>query len=244
MQRAGRRRWLAATVAGVAGLSARAAFGLRARAAVVREVRAVSGFDAVRWGGGGELILDQSGREHLSIEAEPAVLARVVTEVRERRLHIGFMPGRSVHSEQPIRWRLEIKTLSELDVGGAGNVRAGPLVVPALALTLGGSNELRLAALTARHLDARLDGAGLLQISGGQVEAQRVVIGGACDYDAPRLQSREAELVIDGSGQMLVAVAVRLVARIGGSGQVRYRGQPRVHSAVSGAGQVGRDDGG
>jgi hypothetical protein len=117
------------------------------------------------------------------------------------------------------------------------------LATPALALTLGGSHELQLQSLQARRLDARLDGAGSLHIGGGQVERQRVVIGGACLYDAPGLQSEHAELAIDGGGDMRVAVARRLVARIGGSGRVFYRGQPQVERSITGAGEVRRDDG-
>lgn len=242
MQSAARRRWLAKVLGAAAGLAAlRAGAG---RPALVVETRPVAGFDRVRWEAGGELTIEQTGREHLSIEAEPAVLALVVTEVRQGRLHIGFVPGRSVVSEQPIRFRLELKSLVALEVGGAGNVRTGPLSTPALALTLGGSNELRVQALHARSLDARLDGAGLLQIGGGQVDRQRVVIGGACNYQAAQLQSREAELTIDGGGEMRVAVAERLVARIGGSGQVLYRGRPRVERSITGAGEVRPDDGG
>jgi hypothetical protein len=238
---AGRRRWLAGTLVAAAGL---ATFGARpARSAVLAQARSVAGFDSVRWDAGGELAIEQTAREHLVVEAEPAVLALVRTEVRRGQLHIGIVAGRRVVSERPILFRLEVKTLAALDVGGAGNVRTGSLSTPVLALTLGGSNELRLASLRARSLDARLSGAGLLYIGGGHVERQRVVIAGACNYEASQLQSREAELAIDGGGIMRVAVAERLVARIGGSGQVLYRGRPQVERSITGAGEV-RSDGG
>lgn len=236
MEHAARRRRLAKALGAAAGL---AAFGIgAARPALVVQTRPVAGFDALRWEGGGDLAIEQTGREHLSIEAEPAVQALLVAEVRQGRLHIGFAPGRRVVSEQPVRIRLEVKALNTIEVGGAGNLRAGTLTTPSLALVLGGSNELRLQALRARRLDARLDGAGLLEIGGGQVDLQRVVIGGACNYHAAALQSREAELVIDGGGEMQVAVAERLAVRIGGSGVVRYRGRPQVVQTITGAGEV------
>jgi hypothetical protein len=56
------------------------------------------------------------------------------------------------------------------------------------------------------------------------------------------MTSREADVAIDGSGELRLAVAQRLRASIAGSGAVLYRGRPQVSQAVSGAGSVSRAD--
>lgn len=216
-------------------------WALQSSAATSVEQRAVSGFDGVDWQASGELHIEQTGRERLTVEAEPAVLAKVVTEVRRGRLVIGFKPGR-VESRETIRFRLEVKSLATLESTGSGTVRIGRLSGGDISLRLSGSDEVRLARVSARSLDARLLGAGELVVDGGEVERQRVVIGGAANYSAPRLASREAEVAIDGSGNVELAVRERLAVRIAGSGDVVYHGQPRVSEAVTGAGAVRRAD--
>jgi hypothetical protein len=231
-----RRMWLAgmgATV--IAAAPWRRAFA----AATVREQRPVSGFDQVDWSAIGELLIEQTGREQLSIEAEAAVLAKVVTEVRQRRLRIGFAPGR-VETKPPIRFRLEVRSLNVLQAHGSGEVRIGPLATPGLSLVLAGSDDVQLARLNARTLELRLEGAGDLAIVAGQVETQRVVLAGAGRYAAWGLASRQAEVALDGSGDAQVNASQNLVAHIAGSGEVQLRGDARVSASVTGAGGVHR----
>lgn len=197
----------------------------------------MSGFDSVSWEANGDLSIEQTGREHLSVEAEAAVLAKIVTEVHDRRLRIRFGPG-SVQTRLPIRFRLEVKSLSSLETRGSGSVRIGPLSVPALSLQLSGSDELRLVQVDARTLDARLDGSGEITISGGRVDTQHIVISGSARYDAVPLASRRADVAIEGSGEVRLAVSERLDARISGSGDVLYRGRPKVTRMVTGAGEI------
>lgn len=227
-----RRGWLLAGAAAVAGFRSQLA-------AAAQRSFAVQDFNEVLWRGSGELFIEQGAQEGLSVEAEPAVLARLQVEVRGGRLDIGFLPGRVV-TQAPIRLHLKVRSLVRLESQAAGAVRVGALQTPALALELAGSGETRIAALRARSLEARLAGSGLLAIDGGAVERQHVLIAGASDYQAPRLASRQAEVDIAGSGDAELAAAQRLVARIAGAGNVRYRGHPAVEQDISGAGTVER----
>lgn len=233
-----RRAWLtgaASTVAGLAGWRAPHAGSLPIR------VLPLDNVDSLQWEAAGELrIVQVLGGERLSVEAEPAVLAQVVAETRGRRLRIGFGRQR-VQTQQPIRFTLELKTLARLDTAGAGSVHAAPLAVPALALRLGGSEEMRFDRLSARTLDVRLDGAGEIRIGGGEVERQTVLIAGSGRYLAAGMASRRADLAIDGSGDLQVAVSERLDVRIAGSGEVVYRGDPQVVKSIPGAGEVRRE---
>jgi len=222
-----------------AAIAAVVLWPLRPHAGTQVEQRAVSGFDSVDWQASGELSIEQSGRERLSVEAEPAVLAKIVTEVRRGRLMIGFKPGR-VESRETVRFRLEVKSLAALDANGAGALHIGALSAADLVLRLAGSDTLRLARLSARSLDLRLAGAGDAVVDGGRVERQRVVIAGAANYQAPRLDCREADAAIEGSGNIELTARERLVARIAGSGDIVYHGQPQVLQTVTGAGSVRR----
>ena len=194
-----------------------AAGGLALAAPTATDVRELSAFDEVVWEAAGELSVEQSQRERLSIEAEPAVLAKIVAEVRERRLRLGVAPG-SIQTRHPIRFRLETRQLLALETHGSGAVRIGALSTPQLLLVLSGSGDIQLAQLNARNLEVRLSGAGNVAIDGGQV--------------------RDAQVSIGGSGQVRVPASERLTASIAGSGMVLYRGRPRIAQSITGAGSI------
>ena len=209
----------------------------QAHAATTTEQRPVANFDRIDWQALGELHIEQTGRERLTIEAEPAVLAKTITEVRQGLLRIAFAPGR-VQTQAPIRFKLEVKSLRALQAGGSGEIRIGPLTTPELVLRLTGSDNLHLAHLDARSLDAQLEGSGDLTIDGGSVLTQRVRLAGSGRHSAPTLASRQADASIEGSGDIELAASERLIARITGSGDVHYHGRPQVQQTVDGAGSV------
>jgi hypothetical protein len=214
------------------------ATGLALAAPTATQVRDLGAFDEVVWDAAGELHVEQSSRERLSIEAEPAVLTRVIAEVSNRRLRIGFKPGAPIRTEYPIRFRLETRQLAGLETRGSGSVRIAPLSMPRLLLILGGSGDVEVDQLSARSLEVRLAGAGNVAIGGGQVDSQRVAIDGSGTYSALRLASRNAEVSIDGAGEVRVAASERLKAGIAGSGELLYRGHPQISQSITGAGSI------
>jgi hypothetical protein len=68
---------------------------------VTSEARDVSGFDKVELKGVGNLSLEQTGSESLTVEAEEEVLPKIRTEVENKRLIIG--PERNTASTRPSR---------------------------------------------------------------------------------------------------------------------------------------------
>jgi hypothetical protein len=214
-------------------LLALAAVGVRAESRTYE----LAPFDAVVFDATGDLVVEQSGREQLVVDAEPAVLAKLAVDVTGRRLRIGFGPG-PLRTKEPIRFRLDLRQLASLDLRGSAAVRIGALDGPELALMLGGSADIRLARLTAQRLDVRLAGSGDIAVEAGQVERQRVAIDGAGRYAAPELASRDAEVSIAGSGDVRLAASDRLTVSIAGSGDVWFRGRPQLTQSVGGAGRV------
>ena len=205
------------------------------------ETRAVSGFDEVVFAVAGEVRIDQGARETLTLEAEPAVLRKITTEVQGRRLVIALAPGK-VETQEPIRTRIGVRTLRAFESRTAGEVRIGPLQSDALALVLAGGGSIRVDRLeNARRLDVRITGAGDVAIGGGRVTAQQLAITGMGSYAAPRLDSERAEVAIDGNGDVRLAASGVLNVRIAGVGHVRYHGDPAVTRSIRGIGTVEKD---
>ncbi|OUL98119.1 GIN domain-containing protein [Variovorax sp. JS1663] len=205
------------------------------------ETRAVADFDEVVFAVAGEVSIEQGPRETLTLEAEPAVLRKITTEVQGRRLVIGLTPGR-IETQQPIRMKIGVRMLRSFESRTAGEIRIGPLRGDALALVLAGGGSIRLDRLEdARKLDVRITGAGEVAVGGGKVAAQQLAITGMGSYSAPRLASERAEVAIDGNGEARLAASSTLAVRIAGVGHVRYQGDPAVTRNIRGVGSVEKD---
>lgn len=220
-----------------AALLAGGAYG----AATSIEQRKLRGFDRVRWMTPGELQIEQTGREHVSIEAEAWLHPHILTEVNDGQLTIALEPGRYPIRERLV-FRLEVIALRRLDARSSGDVRIGPLSSKAdFSLLLAGSGDARLARLQADALEVDIAGSGNVDIAAGRVDRQRIVISGSGSYQAFDLACRQADAAIEGSGDVRLAAADRLSARIDGSGDVRYRGAPVVLRTLRGAGSIERE---
>jgi adhesin HecA-like repeat protein len=224
-----------------AGCAAVLAAALPGPAWAATETRNVAGFDEVVFSVAGEVSIEQGPRESLTLDAEPAVLRKITTEVRDRRLLIGVAPGR-IETQQPIRMKLGVRTLRAFECRTSGEIRIGPLRSDTLALVLAGGGNIRLDRLEgARSLDVRISGAGDVDVRGGQVSAQRLAISGMGNYSAPALASERAEVAIDGNGMVRLAAHSTLDVRIDGIGHVRYRGDPAVTRSIQGIGTIEKD---
>ena len=199
--------------------------------------RPVGGFDAVEWDAIGELVIEQRATQRLRVQAEPDVLPKILTEVRQRCLYITLAPGR-LQTRQPIRIHVDVVSLQGLRTLGAGTVHIGELSGDALELDLAAPGDVIIAGLNARRLTLRMAGAGDVRIARGSVDMQRVVITGSGQYLAPHVASRRSTVSIEGSGNVEVSVRDDLDAHISGSGEIGYHGAPALRQQVTGAGRV------
>jgi hypothetical protein len=63
-------------------------------------------------------------------------------------------------------------------------------------------------------------------------------ISGSGDVDAYGLNSKNANITIEGSGNFKLSVSDLLTANIYGSGDIQYKGDPVVSSKITGSGKV------
>ena len=184
---------------------------------VTSEARDVSGFNEVELKGVGNLSLEQTGSESLTVEAEEDVLPKIRTEVENKRLIISPERNTSINTTKPINYKLTVKDLNTLEVSGSGNVEAEDINTDELAVTIGGAGDVEIR---------------------GSADSQEVEISGSGEYRAGDLESKEATIDVRGSGLATVNVSDELEAEVSGSGSVEYIGDPTVQQEVSGAGEV------
>ncbi|WP_300008193.1 DUF2807 domain-containing protein [Pseudonocardia sp.] len=181
------------------------------------EIRDVRGFTGVDLASVGELRIDQTGTESLSIQADADVLPLLTSEVSDGVLVLGVVPGSEIVDSGPIVYTLTVATLDSITVSGAGDATAANVATDRLTVELSGAGDVTAS---------------------GAADAQSVTISGTGKYDGEDLQSATAEVDVNGAGSAVVRVSDRLDAAVGGVGSVEYIGDPQVTEDVSGVGSI------
>lgn len=184
---------------------------------VVTETRNVNGFDGVTVTGAGNVLIDQSGAESLTITTDGNLLQYITTEVHDGKLVITGKPGVLYDKVKELTFKVGAKNLNSVQVDGTANVA--------------GKN------IATENLSVKLNGAGAITLS-GKATAQNVVLDGVGAYDGAELASQRAKVTQNGAGSAVVRVSDSLEAIISGLGSIEYIGNPQVTKNVSGLGTV------
>jgi hypothetical protein len=112
------------------------------------------------------------------------------------------------------------------------------LGVPSLAgLEIVGDSSVALSGLSAKDLALRIRGSGDITAR-GRVDSLEVEIDGSGDTNLAGLSAQTAQVRTDGSGQVDLRVSQVLDIVSEGSGDIVYRGRPRITSRIEGSGDV------
>lgn len=224
------------------------------RDTVTREIEPVS---AVRLGTAGIMHVEVGDTPSLTITASERVLEEITAVVHGDTLEIE-LPGAWINPG-PIEYELVLPALSSITVAGSadvdgdltpdgedvtvavtgsGTVELGGATADAVTVSISGSGDVRLDDVAARSVDVEIRGSGTASLE-GTTDELAVRIPGSGDVAGADLVARDATVEIRGSGTVTVHATGTLDARISGSGDVRYLGDPEVTSDVRGSGDVG-----
>src|SRR5919202_958624 len=206
---------------------------------VVSESRNVSGFTKVALESIGDLAIQQTGSESLTIEAEDNIIPKLKTEVKDNRLTISIEPNTSIQATKPISYKLSVKDLNALELSGSGSIDAENINTNNLAVTNRGSGDVAANDVDIKDLKIAQRGSGEVKMS-GKADTQDVNISGSGSYQAENLQSKEAKIVANGSGEATINTSDKLDVRINGSGSVEYSGNPNITQRIRGSGDLVR----
>jgi hypothetical protein len=240
-----RRTIRAAIVCGVflAGLAAVQAEGIfetgrwiSGSGIVKTQARSVPSFTAVQLDGVGEVTVSQGLVQSLAIETDDNILPVVTTEVRGSVLYLGIERGTHVRNLTRLEFRITMPVVTGLTIAGSGSIHGGTLLrTDELSLDIRGSGSVD-ARLDAGKLRASIGGSGSISVE-GTAEKLSVLIDGSGGYLGRDLRSADAEVHVNGSGDVTVFASRTLSVDVAGSGSVSYGGgaRPTIHTSGSGS---------
>jgi hypothetical protein len=179
--------------------------------------RQVSGFTSVELTGVGELSIEQTGTESLTVSAEDNLLPLLTSKVEGDTLILGKKPNNRIVTTKPITYTLTMKDITGLAVSGSGTINAPKLSTDALRIEISGSGMITTA---------------------GNADDQSLEISGSGRYLADGLTTKTTTAEISGSGTASVVASDALDVKISGSGTLTYSGNPQVTQTVSGSGRL------
>lgn len=209
------------------------------------EKREVSLFNRIDFRGVGRLILSQGEKQFVTVTATDVVLPHVRTDVRDGVLIVSlrWWPGMllRIAEMKTLEVQLIVEELAGLKISGAGVVQSREKIqVKEMDIQLSGAGEISLE-LHGRRIDTRLTGAGSI-VLWGEAEEQEIHLTGAGSIQAENLVTRSARIHSSGAGECRVHATETLDAKLSGAGSIRYRGNPKIQSRMTGLGTLATMD--
>jgi hypothetical protein len=205
---------------------------------LIKKTRNVSSFSGVGVSGSFDVFLVEGNEGKIDLSVEENLEQYLVTEVKNGKLNIRWKKGMNINTSRDTEVTVHFKNLNSVALAGSGDiVSRDKIKTDNLDIAVAGSGDIKLE-LEAQSADAAVSGSGDIELSGTATEFEAAVAGSG-DIEAYDLHTDKAELKISGSGTIQCTVEKELVGRISGSGDIKYKGNPRIEDIkVSGSGSV------
>jgi hypothetical protein len=184
-----------------------------------------------------EIFLD--GQSTVMLKGPSDAVACIRTQIKGSKLVVDVPEGTDLNVSRNIKMEIHMSALKSLEASGAGKIHVASTVqTDKFELDISGAGEIDIARLDATTLDAELSGASDLKIEAGKVDNASYDLSGSGNIKALDVEHRQAKVDISGAADASLHVTEMLDADISGAGSIRYKGQPKIHQDVSGAGRL------
>jgi len=223
------------------GLNAQWGKKIRGNGDYTTTTRSLGSYEGIEMSGWFDVEIIRGSEGTITLEGERNLLEHLVTEVKGGTLKIRTEKGYQLQPSDYNRGiviTIPVDEISFVTLSGSGDIVCKDgLKSNQFTTTLSGSGDIHLEIEAARVV-ATLSGSGDITLS-GTADNLEATVSGSGDIKAYELQAANARAVIAGSADIRLTVTESLHARVSGSGDIRYRGNPaRVDSKVAGSGDV------
>lgn len=209
---------------------------------VVQQTRSVGDYDHVSVTGMMQVQLVAGKEGRIDLEAESNLLEFIETEVRGGQLKISVKDGYNLQpsNNNPIRLVVPFESLDAVTLTGSGSIsNKDDIRERDFKITVTGSGDVDLSLVT-QNLEGTITGSGDIKLK-GNTENFRAKVTGSGDFLAYELEADAIDASVLGSGDIEVSPGNELNAKIAGSGDIKYRGNPgKQNFKTTGSGSVSK----
>ncbi|OXB10574.1 DUF2807 domain-containing protein [Flavobacterium plurextorum] len=209
---------------------------------VVTETRSTAGYDAIKIAGSFDVDLVAGKEGKIIVKGEENILSAMIVEVEENTLKIYTKKNTNIRSSigKKVEVTIPFEKISELTLSGSGNIKSKDIIKnDSFLAKLSGSGNFRLA-VDSNSFELNLSGSGNVNLK-GNADNFTTKLSGSGDIDASALKSKNVVVNVSGSGNSKVNCNESLTARVSGSGDIKYTGNPEKRDVkVSGSGNISK----
>jgi hypothetical protein len=221
---------------------------------VATEERFVTAFKAIILRGFGSLRVHR-GEQRIEISCDSNILPFISTAVSGGELRIGLKPLAWALRTSGLDIDVTLPELSGLGVSGSGSASVDAFSGEGFLGSVSGSGTVSAVldyaratfvvsgsaglsgVVAASGLELRSSGSGAVTLV-GSTEHAVLKLSGSASVSAKDFGAAEADVDMSGSGRVELRAAKILRARLSGSSELRYWGDPSVASRLSGSGRI------
>ena len=208
---------------------------------VVTIERSVGDYESIASAGWFDVVLISGEEGRITLKGEENLLEYIETEVKNGKLTIKKEKGVNLRSSN---WKggivvtIPIEEISAISLAGSGDVISRTTIkTERFKASLAGSGDVTLS-VEASDFEASLSGSGDMEFEGSATNF-KVSVAGSGDIDAFGLNAEFVEANVAGSADLNVTANQAIKARVSGSGDITYKGNPtKIDSKTSGAGDI------
>jgi len=197
-----------------------------------------SDYDAIAARGSMDVHLERGTEGTINIKTDENLQEYVIVEVKEGVLHIRTKKNSYLKTKKGIHVYVPFIDIDEVSLTGSGDLGSkDPIQADQLELSITGSGDVDLEVDT-RDLEVSVTGSGDMVVTGNTLNLEANVSGSG-DFKGDGLNAAVVDVTVSGSGDAKVNASSQLRARVNGSGDIRYGGNPtQKDSKVSGSGSI------
>lgn len=208
---------------------------------VVTIERSTGDYDAVAVSGWFDVDLVEGNEGDISLKGEENLLEYIITEVKNGKLVIKVEKGMNL---KPSSWKdgihvtVPVESINAVSLSGSGDIVGKNTIKTAnFNTSMSGSGDITLD-VDANAIDASMSGSGDINLSGSTTDFN-VTISGSGDIKAYELDADNVDATVSGSADIKVTANESLKARVSGSGDIHYKGNPeKLDTKTSGSGDI------
>jgi len=206
---------------------------------IITKTHSTSDYDTINVVGFMDVILEKGNEGTITVKTDENLQEYISVESKNGILTLKVKKGFNLSTKKGVHITVPFTDISELSLTGSGDVHNKDVIKTNLMeVELTGSGDMILD-IEAAGINAKLTGSGDMEIS-GKVTDLEIKVTGSGDFVSKSLISENTEAYVSGSGDATVYASNRLKARVHGSGDIKYVGNPgRTDLKVLGSGDIG-----
>ena len=205
--------------------------------------RTTGDYDAIGVSGWFDVYLVDGKEGELELSGESNLLEYIVTEVKNGKLVIKTEKGVNL---KPSSWKngititVPVESVDAIALSGSGDIVSKTTIkTNHLDTAMSGSGDITLDVDT-NSVSASMSGSGDITLSGSTKDFE-ATISGSGDIKAFEMNADNVDATVSGSADIKVTANKMLKARVSGSGDITYKGNPeKLDTKTSGSGDISK----